>query len=254
MAHWFGSWISFCTSSLALAGNAQRARQLTVINSRVVLMTSSSGAHRPASLWPRSARFFRLEDGPLFSSGSTQTHFVRLGPVVERRIRARIAPELSTRARRGYALPPRRATLMLNSLSASPRDRVGPPAQHCLLQRSNTAIQVLLPDEPSDLLPFKLVKCRRSVPRIELLEKGPVPGFGSAGLRCGFAHGATFADHPPNVCPEAFEVARHRTGCLRPRQGGRAMPRHNACGLTRGQRRRNPDPTVQAAVEGRNVT
>src|SRR3954447_5687640 len=204
MAHWFGSWISFCTSSLALAGNAQRARQLTVINSRVVLMTSSSAARRPASLWPRSARFFRLEDGPLFSSGSTQTHFVRLGPVVERRIRARVAPELSTRARRGYALPPRRATLMLNSLSASPRDRVWSASAALLIATQHTAIQVLLPDECQSLFPFKLVKCRRSVPRIELLEKGPVPSFGSAGLGCGFAHGATFADHPPNVCPEAF--------------------------------------------------
>src|SRR3954469_5091232 len=64
MAHWFGSWISFCTSSLALAGNAQRARQLTVINSRVVLMTNSSAARRPASLVAEIRALFSVGTRP----------------------------------------------------------------------------------------------------------------------------------------------------------------------------------------------
>src|SRR4051812_22200272 len=43
--------------------------------------------------------------------------------------------------------------------------------------RPVTVDEVRSPDERQSLFPFKLVKCRRSVPRIELLEKGPVPGF-----------------------------------------------------------------------------
>src|SRR4051812_47264492 len=57
MAHWFGSWISFVSSSLALAGNAQGQRHATVVNSRIVRMTTSS-AGRANLFWAGDLRNF----------------------------------------------------------------------------------------------------------------------------------------------------------------------------------------------------
>src|SRR5215207_9331987 len=158
-------------------------------------MTSSSAGVDPLRCGRGSARFLgktaflqqRIMHR-LLVRRRLQTPFANQNPLLRVKLRSQ--------GSRGYALPARPAIPMLSSTARGLRTKR------------------MCGGSSGLLLPFKLVKGRRRIARIELVEKGPVLRFRPTRLAGGVPHGPTFADHAPNVGCEALEITRHRIGGL----------------------------------------